>query len=290
MALIAYSRHSRLAFMLSVFASLAALAVLASAASAHAEPRQAWPSRVHAIYRIDFNGFDIGAFEFNADINGQSYALRGETQLSALLGAFKWRSVTQSAGLVTLDLPRPAGYTFDFAGTGKSGSVQMGFSGDAVSQLMHVPAYMPQPGTIPVREPQLKGVFDPLSAVLALSRSPDENPCGRRLPIFDGKHRFDLTLTYLRQERVAETRPSGQPGHAHVCRVRYVPIAGHRMNEETRALAASAGVEIWLRPVPSANLFIPHQITVPTGAGPATLTSQRVDIVTTRNEQIALIK
>ena len=52
-------------------------------------------------------------------------------------------------------------------------------------------------------------------------------------------------------------------------------------------MAASQDIEISLRPVPSANLFVPHQIVIPTGAGTATLTAVRIQIVTPRNEQIA---
>jgi hypothetical protein len=94
-------------------------------------------------------------------------------------------------------------------------------------------------------------------------------------------------LSFVRQERVAEARPSGQPGVAFVCRVQYLPIAGHRMNEETQHMASSRGIEVALRPVPSAGIYIPYKITIPTIAGSATLTSERVHIVT-RREQIAL--
>lgn len=256
---------------------------------AGAEERQAWPAQVRATYRVDFNGFDVGTFQFTANVSGNQYNLRSEANLSALLGAFKWKGVTQSAGVIAADTPKPAGYTFDFAGTGKQGSVKMGFAQDAVTNLAHVPPHVPQPGTIPVREQHLKSVLDPLSAVLAMSRSAGENPCARRIAIFDGKQRFDLAFSYKRQERVAEARPSGQPGVAYVCRVKYQPVAGYRQNEDTRRLAGETGIEVALRPVPSANLWIPYIITVPTGAGPATLTSQRVDITGPRNEQIALM-
>ena len=122
---------------------------------------------------------------------------------------------------------------------------------------------------------------------MAISRSENANPCGRRLAVFDGKQRFDLVLSFKRQERISETRPTGQPGVAYVCKVRYLPVAGHRATEETRAMAASSEIEISLRPVPSANLFVPHEISIPTGAGTARLIAQSVRI-TTRNEQIAL--
>ncbi|MEZ5817462.1 MAG: DUF3108 domain-containing protein [Hyphomicrobiaceae bacterium] len=259
-------------------------AIFSTTTSAEAEP---WPSKVDATYRIAFNGFDIGTFEFRADTTGSSYAMRGDAQLSALLGAFKWQGATRSSGTLTSSGPRPAGYTFDFSGIGKQGSIKLGFQHGNITSVSMQPPQPPTPDVVPVREAHLKAALDPLSAVLAISRTSSGNPCQRRIPVFDGKQRFDLVFSFLRQQAVAEARPSGQPSVALVCRVRFVPIAGHRMSEETKHMASTDGIEISLRPVPSASIYVPYQISVPTIAGTATLTSERVNIVT-RSEQIAL--
>lgn len=271
----------------SIIAALPLVAGLLSGASPAAHAAEPWPGQVHAVYRIEFNGFDIGSFDFSANVNGASYTLTGDAKISALLGAFRWQGATRTSGSLAADAPKPAGYTFDFNASSKSGSIKMGFAGENVTSLAHVPPFVPQPGIINVREQHLKAVLDPLSAVMALSRSDSANPCGRRLSVFDGKQRFDLMLSFRRQERISEQRPSGQPGVAYVCKVKYTPIAGHKVSEETRALAMSNDIEISLRPVPSANLFVPHSITIPTGAGTARLIAQSVRIVT-RSEQIAL--
>lgn len=279
--------RARTSFLAASAISLSALC-LGVGPAAKAEPAGPWPSQVNAVYTITFNGFDIGSFEFSSAVSGSSYALSGDARLSALLGAFTWRGATRTTGVIAREQPRPAGYTFTYAGTGKSGSVQLGFAGDGIKAVEVLPVAPPSPIAVPVKDGHLKGVLDPLSAVMALARTAAANPCDRKLAIFDGKQRFDLLLSYKRQEHVRETRPSGQPGVAVVCRVRYQPIAGHKANEETRAMAAADGIEISLRPVPSANVFVPHQIVIPTGAGTVKLTASRIQIVTPRNEQIAL--
>ncbi len=273
----------------SIGVSIASAVVVAAMAvdvpAAAAEP---WPSRVEATYRITFNGFDIGKFDFTADVSGSSYTVNGDARLSALLGAFKWQGQTRSAGQLAGLAPKPAGYTFDFNGNGREGSIKLGFDRGSVKSITSLPPKPPAPDTVPLRPEHLAGVLDPLSAVLALSRNAASNPCGRSIPVFDGRQRFDLQLAFVRQQAVAETRPSGQPGVAYVCRVRYVPLAGHGVdNSATRQLANSTEIEIALRPVPSAGLFVPYSISIPTGAGTAMLTSERVNIVT-RREQIAL--
>jgi Protein of unknown function (DUF3108) len=266
------------------FAGLGVAATAVAPSPAAAEP---WPSHVQAVYKIEFNGFDIGTFEFSSAVNGQAYSVTGDAKLSALLGAFKWQGATRTSGALSGDTPHPTGYSFSFASGSKQGSIRMGFAGDKVTNVAHVPVHQPAPTTIPVRDGDLKGVLDPLSAVMAMARTPGENPCTRKFAIFDGKQRFDLQLAYKRQDRVSDVRPTGQPGIAYVCKVKYTPIAGHKPTEEARAMAANQGIEVSLRPVPSANLFVPHRIVIPTGAGTATLTAVRVHITTPR-EQIAL--
>jgi hypothetical protein len=247
-----------------------------------------WAPYVSASYKVAFNGFDVGRFEFESSIKGSSYSLVGQAQLSALLGVFQWTGTTRTSGTLSGDRPHPAGYAFEFSGTGRSGFVKMGFKGTTVSSFSSFPLLPPPPGNIPVKDAHLKGVFDPLSAVMALSRGNLDNPCGRRLAIFDGKQRFDLVLSYKGTERLTEAKSSGQPDVVHVCRVRYVPIAGYAPSDEVKAMTQAA-IEISLRPIPSANLLVPHQIVVPTAAGTATLTSERISITTPARTYIALV-
>lgn len=249
---------------------------------------QPFPSEVRGTYRVAFNGFDIGSFEFRSETDGHSYALTGDTRISALLGAIRWTGATRSHGAIAGTSPRPAAFTFAFDGTSKSGSVQMTFNGGTVSHVSATPVREASPDIVPVRPQHLKDVLDPLTAVMALARPKGDNPCDRKLSIFDGQQRFDLVLSYRRQESIGEARPSGQPGIAFVCGVTYVPIAGHKAGPETQALAGSTGIEIAMRPIPSANIFVPHQIRVPTAAGPATITAQSMHIITPAQQQIAL--
>lgn len=251
-----------------------------------AEP---WPHEVQAHYKVRFNGFEIGTFEFTATVNAKAYVLTGNAHLSALLGALNWKGETRAAGTLTSVAPKPAGYAFDFNGIGKNGSIRMNFSGNSIVNVLHTPPLEPEPDIVPVREEHLKGVLDPLTAVMALARSGNGGPCGRKLAVFDGRQRFDLLLTFAREERVVEARPSGQPDTAIVCRVQFIPIGGHKMDAETQHMAGSSGIELALRPLPSVNLFVPYQITIPTIAGSATLTSHWVQITTEQRGQIALV-
>lgn len=264
--------------------------IVVSAGPAMAEP--SWPTQVNAVYKINFGGLDIGSFRFQSKVSGNTYALTGDAKVRAVMGAFEWKGTTTSAGTVSIG-PKPSNYNFDFnssaiIGKDKTGTVKMDFKDGGVASLVVVPSKPPPPDMVPLTVAHRQNVLDPLSAVMAMSLGGTHNPCNRKISIFDGKQRFDLMLSPRRQVRIAEARPSGQPSVGFVCRVRYVPIAGYRDNEETKNLASNANIEITLRPVPSANLLVPHQVTIPTGAGTATLTADRVDITTQNRGLIAL--
>jgi hypothetical protein len=273
-----------------VFLVGAVLALVGVAASASPASAQGWPANVRAVYDVNFNGFNVGSFEFEAQAEQQSYTLVGNAKLSILLGAFTWDGLTRSFGLITDEAaPKPAAFSFDFKSSMKSGSTRMEFAHGEVTDIKNLPLTPPKGDIIPVREQHLKGVLDPLSAIMAVSRGSTASPCERRVPIFDGKERFDLVLSPKGETKITEQQPSGQPGMAHVCRVRYLPIAGHKVDSDTKYMAANDAIEVMLRPIPSANVFVPYQITIPTMAGVATIVSKRVDIVLNGKPQIALL-
>ncbi|MGH6816982.1 MAG: DUF3108 domain-containing protein [Hyphomicrobiaceae bacterium] len=282
-ALAAYAR---------VVAPASAVFLLTIRPAAALEP---WPSQVSAIYRVEAPVFgNIGTFQFESKMTGKTYTVKGQGQLGGGVGAFSWKGTLSGSGTVASDTPKPADYSFDyrsyrlFKGT-KEGSVRMAFDGTGVTRHVVQPPNHPHPDAVPVKDAHLKDVLDPLTAVMALTRAKGDNPCGRSVAVFDGKHRFDLRFEFRKQQRIAEAKPSGQPDLGFVCTVRYRPVAGHRMNEETKALTAETGIEVTFRPVPSAHLAIPYKIVIPLPLGTAVLTAVRVDIVTAGQKQIALI-
>jgi len=276
-------RRAAAAAVLRLAAGLVAL--FASGVAVHAD---GWPASVKATYQITFNGFNIGTLDFQSEAESESYSLVASTKLSVLLGAFTWDSETRSFGMLTSKALKPAAFSLDFKSTLKAGSLKIGFSDGTVTDVAQQPLVPPKPGTVPLREQHLKGVLDPLSAIMLLSRGSSTNPCERRIPIFDGKERFDLVLSRKGEVQVTEQQPSGQPGVAFVCRVRYQPIAGYKLDKETEFMVANDAIEVALRPIPSANVFIPYQATIPTMAGYATIYAKRVEIASPGKPQIAL--
>lgn len=266
--------------------ALAVLGAAATATPAAASDRD-WPSRIAATYKVIFNGFDIGRFAFEAEFRSGRYTLASSAQLSALLGAFKWQGDTRVSGTLAKSTAAPREYAFDFQSNAKSGAVKMSFRDGDVTAIAAQPPTPPSEDIVPLERRHLNDVLDPLSAVIALTRPANGAPCSQRLQIFDGKQRFDLVLSPRGERQISEKRPSGLPGLVHVCDMRYVPLAGYKRGSQTEELQQTMKIEVALRPVPSANLYIPHQIAIPVPVGTAVLTIDKIDILTSNSDQIA---
>lgn len=239
--------------------------------------------RVDATYRITLNGFNLGTFQFKSDVGRNSYTLDTDVEISALLGVFKWKGVTRTSGSLAARMPKPADFRFDYESTVKSGSVAMGFDKEGIERVTVLPATVEPPDWVPLSAAHLKGVVDPLSAILAITHTDAPTPCGRKVAIFDGKQRFDIALRFARKEPVA-----GIPEEtAIVCRVKYTPIAGYRATEETRQLADTNDIEIVFRVVPAARLMLPQSVALPTPAGNARIDLENVSIEVPDRGQLA---
>ncbi len=256
---------------------------------AAAEPAATSAVEVGALYKITLNGFDVGNLRYRSRVTGKSYSLDSDIELSALLGAFHWKGSTRTSGTVSAAALRPSSYDFQFQSTTKSGSITMGFDADGVNQLTVEPDAPMPPDTVPLQQAHAKSVLDPLSAILAISRVEGTEPCGRKVAIFDGKQRFDLSLIYRRQEDIAPSSSGGPASQGIVCRVKYVPIAGYRNTADTKAMAQNVGIEVAFRPVPNAGMMVPYRVTLPTMAGPVSIEAQRIDVNAPALGQIAFV-
>jgi hypothetical protein len=278
------SDSTRLARALMLVA--AAVALLSPTPS---EAGDSWPANVQASYDVNFNGLNVGTYDFRSSNEGQSYRLDSNAKLSFLLGAISWTGITRASGKLAGETARPQAFGFEYQAQSKSGGTQMAFTDDTVTQVLHTPPPPPKDNVVPVQAQHLKGVLDPLSAIIALSQATTGNPCGRRIPIYDGHQRFDLVLSIKGHIQIADRTTGGQPTVGYVCRVRYVPIAGHKVDDQTKYMSQTNDIEIILRPMPGTSIFIPHQVTIPTMAGSATLVARRVQVTTSGHQQLALV-
>jgi hypothetical protein len=132
------------------------------------------------------------------------------------------------------------------------------------------PPNAPNPDRISVLDAHQRGVIDPLSAAL-IRVSGNGDPvspeaCRRTLPVFDGRMRFDLELSFRRIEKVQAQK--GYQGPVAVCAVQFVPLAGYVPERPTiKYLMAQQDMEIWLAPIPGTRMVVPYRLSLATPLG-----------------------
>lgn len=252
-----------------------------------------WPEAVNARYKLKFQGIEVGKLDFHSQTSPQGYTINGGAQLSVLLGLFKIKTAGNATGAIAgggaAAAPQPKTYAFDWQGGKKHGAIKLGFEGGAAKHISVDPPPSPSPETIPLLDKHKANVVDPISAIMVLTRN-DGKPCDKRVPVFDGKHRFDVVFSFKRQQPIKPAGgskvASGEVGI--VCAVTYVPIAGHKQKAETEAFAKNRDMEVLLRRLPGSDMMVPHTVTIPTAWGTATMVSDRIDVTSSKAGQIAL--
>jgi hypothetical protein len=241
------------------------------------------PSKVKALYRIHFLGAYIGDFEIRSSITAQQYSIKASADISVFFGAFHWKGATRSSGLMTVNGPVPLNYTFRYSTNKKREAVELRFQQKMVSDIIVNPPYHPSSRAVPITAADLQNVLDPASAIVLLAQMRPSllnggDPCNKRLPIFDGKIRYDLVLSPKGRRSIGN---GGRlRGIAHVCRVAYIQLAGHKPGKSGNYASRNSGIEIWLVPVRQAGLLVPYYIQVPTPAGKASMVSAKFDVQT----------
>jgi hypothetical protein len=262
--------------------ALAVCAFITGGAAGTAIASEIKASKISTSYNINFSGFNIGKLRLKARLNGNRYNIAANANISVLGGVlYEWKGRTSTNGRVVQHGARPYYYTFGYRTANKGEDIGVKFTNNNVREVDVRPRQRPSRKRVPITRQHMRNVVDPLSAAIILSNIGSDKKgrsvCQQRLPIFDGKARYDLVLSYKRTKRVRTHM--GYRGPAYVCKVKFVPIAGHKpANKESRYAARTEGMEIWLIPIKRAEIYIPYYVRIPTPMGAASLTTSHYKV------------
>lgn len=251
----------------SLIAILAGVATIASGALAHAD------GRLEARYRMSLGGLELGRASFLLEVNDSSYTASGSARVTGMLQAVSsGRGSAGARGLVARGALSPQSFAMDAESDKKAEAIRLVIAANAVKDLSVEPPVRASPDRIPISDADKKGVLDPMTAALVLVEGKDDpvsaTACDRTLSIFDGRQRYDLTLSYVRTDLVRADR--GYQGPAVVCRVGYKPISGHKPNRSgVKYMMQNKDVYVWLAPVAGTRVLVPFKVSVATTLGAA---------------------
>ena len=238
-------------------ASLCILAVTGAALTAPMSTAQASEWSLTSKFNVSFLGLNVGRVKQYLTVSGSKYTIQGGAKANRLVSLISNAKANySSAGTVNGNRLVPS--KLDVAWTGrKSGKLSMGYDKDRVASIEAMPKIKYKSGTVPVKKEHLSKVLDPVSSLIFAVDQGDigngRKVCNRTLPIFDGRSRMNLSLSYKSSKRV---RVKGFKGKVHTCAVRYQPVSGIRpAKKNIKFMKANRDMEVTMARVGNSNFY-----------------------------------
>lgn len=234
-------------------------------------------------YSIAFWSIPFGRTHFDAQIGPASYRTQSHFETSGIINAF-WQSTidASSTGQISTQRVAPMLYDSFYRRGAKHQRVKLSYSADRMPVTYADPPYNTQ--KYPVTDIQKKAGVDPLAAATAFLtglHASSANPCGTVASVFDGRRRYNIEFTWIRDESV-RLENGLYSGSAHLCQLHYDQIAGFKPKilKEGRALPPAYA---WIAEIPSVSApnghyLLPLKLWASTGFGTVTATLTQMQI------------
>jgi hypothetical protein len=227
--------------------------------------------RLEAEYAASVAGIPIGRGNWIIEISEDQYTAAASGTTTGLVRFFTGARGTSAAhGNIVAGQPMPSSYAATIDYDRKVDDVRIALTGGNVTDYEVEPPLPPIPERIPVTDADRRGVFDPMTSMLnhvAGSGDPiSPEACDRKVPVFDGRVRYDLHSEFKRIETVKADR--GYEGPAAVCAVYFTPIAGYVPDRPAiKFLVTLRDAEVWLAPISGTRVVVPFRFSMPTPLG-----------------------
>lgn len=249
--------------------SIGLIAGLLSSTSAFAEPRQH-----ETRFSVKFGAIEVGIAKFDIRFDDTSYSLTGTGNTTGLV---EWLAPStgkfQSTGTMSESKLIPAKHLVSVKESKKKEeSVELSFSNNRISDIKiksNKNRKRVAPRYVPVQAKHMASVIDPVSTLIVpttgAAAKDGTQVCNQRFPVFDGETRYDIKLRYKSTQKI---KTNGYNGHAYVCQMRYIPVAGHKKDHRNvKEMAKNKNMEIWLAPMQGVSVFSPIKIVIGTKYG-----------------------
>ena len=233
--------------------------------------------RLEARYRMSLGGLELGRAALLIEVDERSYTASGSARLTGMAQAVSSGKGTAGArGVVDRAGLAPRSFAMEAESDRKSEAIRLVLNAAGVTDLSVEPPVTPADDRVPVTDKDKRGVFDPMSAALVMVPGAGDTlsakACDRTLSIFDGRHRYDLVLSY---ERLEDVKAEGYSGPTVVCRIAYKPVSGHREGRNAvKYMTRNKEIYVWFAPVAGTRVLAPFRASVATAIGVAQLEAQ----------------
>jgi hypothetical protein len=245
--------------------------LLAAVFSADARHTAAAQGRLEAEYVATLMGIPIGRGSWIIDISEDEFTAAANGATAGLLRFFaSGTGMGATRGTIVADHMVPLTYAAKITTKDRIDDVRIAFAGGNVKDFTVEPPPGPNPDRVPLTDADRRNVIDPMMSTMNYVAGSGEllspQACSRKMSIFDGRVRYDLTSEFKRVETVKAAK--GYQGPVMVCAVYFTPVSGYLPNSSIiKYLASIRDAEAWMAPIAGTRVLVPFRFSLPTPVG-----------------------
>jgi hypothetical protein len=228
------------------------------------------PAMADDIVEMAFEGFGAAGLRIMTthtviEETPASYAIEGDLTTAGIGSLFSNvanRSIAR--GYQTADTPHPESFDSETRRNGAIVHNQVAYQNNGTPTGSSTPA--PAEAVTPVDPGELRGTVDNLTAYLLLERRiASGGNCSLQVPVFDGRHRYNLRFSDAGSAVLAPAEGQNFKGAAHVCRMVRDEIGGFYVNRNHEEGARSG--TIWYAQLMPGDIAVPVRMEMQTEIG-----------------------
>lgn len=230
-----------------------------------------------ATYAISLGGTHVANVDIRLNDGGSSYAMALDARISGLASIVASGTArAQSAGRSTGTGLVSEKFDLLTRAQGEDFTVAIEYASKDVTAFVVTPPILNNLDRVALERRHLRGVNDMLAAFVLKGGRLDSGLCNRKLQIFTGIERFNVSMSFAKDE-VATSKRTGYQGPVVLCSLRYTPVSGHYTTSElTNYLKDSNRILVWFAPLETPGYFIPYRALLATSAGDLSIVLTRL--------------
>lgn len=232
---------------------------------------------LHIVYSGSVLVFQVASINVSGQFEANTYQATARLTTAGLAALFSDADIEAGvSGYREGNYLRPWRYSHLNHASSKNRVVAIDFPGGVATPEIDPP--FGNMGEPPASEDERRGAADPLSTLLSMGFGAAGNGtslCDGRLPVFDGRARYNLRFEHGGHSRV---RTRAWSGEAVVCHAYYEPIAGYEADEFPTEADIARPITFWLAPVDGGAMHVPVRIHTNAGFGGATIVARSMQV------------
>jgi len=224
------------------------LAALAGPALAGATGVATYKRDIDLDYAIYFGGFKVIKLDVGLALDGGQYDLNAAMETQGFVARmFPWSMRANSKGRLGPAVVRPREAHAENTWRGKKGWVTLRFDADGPKVVSAEPVRE----LVAIPPEDMRDTVDVASAILLLSSSFDAGrACDTKVPVFDGRRRFDFVIDRFGEEQMVRNRYSAFSGTALRCKVGMDVLFGRKRKHDYGGFGSDGrSATIWIAPI-----------------------------------------